>query len=481
MFKDVSSLVYHSDKVVPGCAFFAVRGAQTDGNEYIEEALEKGAKVIVTDAPVQKTADAVKEAGAELAVVSDVRKALAEASCEFFGRPSEKLFTVGITGTKGKTTTAFMTRGILEAAGIKTGLIGTISSGWEGNWTESTSTTPQSYEIQKLLKEMAGDGCKACVMEVSSQGLMQSRVWGIEFDAAVFTNISPDHIGTYEHKTFEEYLYWKSQLFKQTKMAIINRDDSFWKHIADECISCAVRTFGMEGINREPSDYEARDVKLCGGLSVLASEYTLDGKKIRLSMPGKFNVLNSLGALAAAECAGVSRETAAKALAGIKVRGRTEPVETGRDFTVLVDYAHNGAALSSLLKELRGYRPNRLIVVFGCGGGRDISRRREMGRAAAAFADFSIITSDNPRNEEPLEIINDITKEIALAGGAFRVVPDRRQAIFAALEIAGAGDIIVIAGKGHETYQITGKEKRHFDDREVVSGWAASLRGQNNA
>ncbi|MBQ4649678.1 MAG: UDP-N-acetylmuramoyl-L-alanyl-D-glutamate--2,6-diaminopimelate ligase [Firmicutes bacterium] len=484
MNKDILLPVYHSDKVRPGCAFFAVRGTQQDGNKFIEEALEKGAVMIVAENPDEKTAGAAEKAGARLVIVPDARKALAEASCEFFGRPSEKLFTVGITGTKGKTTTAFMVREILEEAGIRTGLIGTVISGHEGAWTESISTTPQSFEIQKMMREMADDGCRACVMEVSSQGLMQRRVHGILFDAAVFTNISPDHIGKNEHKNFQEYLYWKSQLFKQAKVAIINKDDSFWKYIADESTAREIRTFGTEKVCCGPVTYVARDIQLCSGpesTSGLAAEYILDNRKIRLNMPGKFNISNSLGAVAAAECIGISRKTAADALAKVKVRGRTEPVDVGRDFTVFVDYAHNGTALENLLKELREYRPQRIITVFGCGGGRDRNRRAEMGRTAAVFADFSIITSDNPRDEDPMEIIEDITNDMTLAGGLFRVIPDRQQAIWAALEMASEGDIVVIAGKGHETYQITGKEKRHFDDREVILRWAASCRGQDNA
>lgn len=475
--KDVKSLVYHSDKAAQGSVFFAVRGETCDGRGYIASALEKGAEVIVTDLVDEEIKGLVRMQGATLVQTEDTRKALSKASINYFDNPSSHLLTIGITGTKGKTTTAFMIKQIFEHAGIKTGIIGTVISGYDGCYEESTATTPQSYDVQRMLRSMVNADCKAVVMEVSSQGLMHQRVYGMEFDCTVFTNISPDHIGPGEHKNFEEYIYWKSMLFGQAKMAIINKDDSLWKSVAGHTSAKRIITFGTESTAVGDVTYRAENIVLFTSGEELGMEYVISGRKIMIPMPGIFNVSNSLAAVAAARAAGVSWDIIEEALRTVKIRGRTERVSAGHDFTVLVDYAHNGAALKSLLKSLREYEPARLIIVFGCGGGRDTNRRAEMSRAAAYFADFSIVTTDNPRQENPEDIIYDITKELNEAGASFKVVADRGQAIREALEMAVPSDIVVVAGKGHETYQITGKQKRHFDDREAILEWAAFGKG----
>jgi len=458
--KDVTSIVYHSDKVSAGSAFFAIKGAEDDGRKYIKQALEKGASVIVTDDREGARQAPGGACAAALAVVPDVRRALAAASANFFGRPAGGLLLIGVTGTKGKTTTAFMIKEIFEKAGIKTGIIGTVVNGCEGNFEEAVSTTPQSADIQRMLRNMADLGCRAVVMEVSSQGLMQQRIHGLEFDAAVFTNISPDHIGGNEHKDFEEYLYWKTMLFKQSKVAIINRDDIYWQIFSEtaEKQGRKVITFSAE---------DAEPVLVRNG-HILGTEFTAEGRRMKVSLPGEFNVYNALGAISVSRYFGVSTETCIEALAQIKVRGRAENVPFSEDFTVLVDYAHNGIALENLLRTLKEYRPFRLIAVFGCGGNRDPKRRSEMAQAASRFADFSVITSDNPRHEDPLAIIGDITASMDSCGGSYTVIPDRREAIEWAVKQGQPEDIIVIAGKGHETYQITGDVKTHFDDREII-------------
>ena len=468
--KDACALIYHSDKTVPGSAFFAINGTERDGRSYMESAAQKGACLIVTERGGPETDGLLKRLSAQYGLTAvyteSTRKALAAASAEFYGRPADELMLIGVTGTKGKTTTTFMVKEILEAAGIKTGIIGTVVSGYDGCYEEASNTTPQSTDIHSALRKMADAGCRAAVIEVSSQGLMQERTFGLNFDSAIFTNIYPDHIGGREHKNFEDYIYWKSRLFKQTKTAIINRDDPHWGYIAGEREADRIVTFSTAGDTS--ADYIASDIRLMWQRDILGVSFNTRGLEFVLGMPGKFNAANALGAAACAETLGVDMSIAAKALADVRVRGRTEQVDLNEDFTVLVDYAHNGPALESLLSTLREYEPARLIPVFGCGGERDRNRRFEMGRCAAELADFTVVTSDNPRREKPMDIIRDIISAMAEEEGSYTVIPDRREAIRWTVSQAQTGDIIIIAGKGHETYQITGEEKRHFDDREEV-------------
>ena len=468
--KDACALIYHSDKTVPRSAFFAINGMERDGRSYLESAAERGACLLVTERGGPETDALLKRLSAQYGLTAvyteNTRKALAAASAEFYGRPADHLMLIGVTGTKGKTTTTFMVREILEAAGIRTGIIGTVVSGYDGCYEEASNTTPQSADIHSALRKMADAGCSAAVIEVSSQGLMQERTFGLNFDSAIFTNIYPDHIGGREHKSFEDYIYWKSRLFKQTKTAIINRDDPRWEYIAGESEAEKLVTFSATG---DPmADYAASDISLHWQRDIMGVSFNLSNHEIFLGMPGKFNAANAVAAAACAETLGIGMDTSARALAGVRVRGRTEQVDLKEDFTVLVDYAHNGPALRSLLSTLREYEPARLIPVFGCGGERDRNRRFEMGRCAAELADFSVITSDNPRREKPMDIIRDIISAMAEEEGSYTVIPDRREAIRWTVSQAQTGDIIIIAGKGHETYQITGEEKHHFDDREEV-------------
>lgn len=476
--KDVKALVYHSDKTVPGSAFFAIRGEERDGKEYLEQAAGLGAHILVTDEQNQQMEKLLCRLGEVYGVtgvrVKDIRKALAAASAEFYGRPAEKLTLIGVTGTKGKTTTAFMIKEILEEAGIKTGIIGTVVSGYDGCYREAENTTPQSEDIHRTLSHMVDAGCKAAVMEVSSQGIMQDRTYGLNFDYAVFTNLYPDHIGAGEHKNLEEYICWKSRLFKQTKTALFNVDDFRWQDMARESTADRIVTFAVKSgdenrcTEARPADYKAENVLLRREKDLMGVGFTIGDREFFTGMPGRFNVYNALAAAACSASMDIPWECIQRALSKIKVRGRAEIVNLGQDFTVLVDYAHNGPALESLLKALREYEPARLIAVFGCGGNRDRNRRFEMGKAAAQLADFSVVTSDNPRHENPLDIIKDITRAMAQEEGSYIVIPDRREAICWTVSQAQTGDVIVIAGKGHETYQLLGSEKRHFDDRETV-------------
>lgn len=475
--KDVKALIYHSDNTVPGSAFFAISGDVWDGKDFMKKAAEKGASVLVTEETGEETDSLLRELNEKFGVtavrVEDTRKALALASAEFYRKPSEELLLIGVTGTKGKTTATFMIREILEEAGIKTGIIGTVVSGYEDCYEEASNTTPQSEDIHRALRKMADGGCKAAVMEVSSQGLMQHRTYGITFDTAVFTNLYPDHIGKGEHKNLQEYVFWKSMLFKQAKTAIINIDSDCRQYMIRESTAERILTFSADS-DKYPSkdekraDFEAENIVLRRKKDLLGVSFDVCGKEIIIGMPGRFNVSNALAAIAVARAHNIPWSCIQRALSRVKVRGRAEMVRLNEDFTVLVDYAHNGPALESLLRALREYEPARLIAVFGCGGNRDKNRRSEMGKAAAELADFSVVTSDNPRNENPMDIIHDITQTMSEEQGCYIVIPERYEAIKWIVSQAQTGDIIVIAGKGHETYQIIGGEKRHFDDREAI-------------
>ncbi len=469
---EVKNIAYHSKQVTKDSIFFAIKGHRDDGAKYMLEAADKGAAVIVIQAGDDIPSEVI-ERDVVLVEVENVRKSLARISSNFYGRPSEKMLVIGVTGTKGKTSVTYMIRHILQEAGIKTGLIGTVQSGFDGNWLDSDSTTPQSVDIQKYLFEMFLGECKAVVMEVSSQGLMQDRIEAIDFDIGVFTNISPDHIGDGEHGSFEEYLFWKSRLFRLCSRAVVNIDDSFWEDILKDNNPDQTLFFGRD----EKADFIAKDIELWRKGHVLGSKYTLFSKEpcgddkerlVELAMPGEFNIYNSLAAVTTTRALGIPWHIIFEGLKSVKIPGRVETVDIGSDFTVMIDYAHNGVALTNLLESLKRYEPGRIVLVFGCGGNRDRNRRFEMGGVAQKLADYIIVTSDNPRFENPEDIIADITSVMDLNDKKTVTIPDRKKAIEMAIKIAQEGDIIVIAGKGHEKYQIIDGNVSHFDDKEVV-------------
>lgn len=477
--KEIESLCYHSDEAKAGSIFFAAKGRDTDGRLYIKEAVKKGCSVIVAEEQEEPSfLNEIADRNVTVVTVKDVRLAMACMSARFYGNPSEELLVIGITGTKGKTSTCCMIWKILENAGVKTGIIGTVFTGSEGRLEESVNTTPQSVELQKNLRMMKDAGCKAVVMEVSSQGLMQKRTSFIDFDLGIFTNISPDHIGRGEHKDYEEYRRWKSELFKQCKVALLNGDDREAPFMEENSSAEKIFYYGRD----KKADFSMEQISLWSENGSLGVKYNLKAPEffkgesmVKGNLPGEFNAYNSAAAIAAVLILGIDREKAIRTVENIKIPGRAETVPVSDEFTVMVDYAHNGIALKSLLKSLRQYEHNRLIAVFGCGGDRDPSRRKEMGRAASELADIIIVTSDNPRSEDPLKIIEEIKSHIWEEKEVI-TIPDRREAIGKALETADKGDIIVIAGKGHETYQIIGEEVRHFDDREQILSFGKEKR-----
>lgn len=459
---EIKDIKNDSRKVNCGDLFFCISGAVSDGHKYAEDVIGKGASVLI----VEKDLDINIPDGVTVVKVDNSRYAMGYISSRFYKEPSKKLTVIGITGTKGKTTTTYMIREMLEAAGKKTGLIGTIEILDGVNKIHAENTTPESIVLHKTLKDMVDNGLEAVVMEVSSQGLMLDRVAGVDFDYGIFTNLSKDHIGPNEHKTFEEYMMWKAKLFTLCRVGIFNKDDAYMSEMVKDA-KCETVTYGMQ----PDSDYLADSYRLYNKDGVLGIEYSLKGRKnadIMVDLPGEFSIHNSLAAIAVADLMGVSMEDIKEILKGIKVRGRVEMIPISDEFTIMIDYAHNAMALESLLTSLKAYNPKRLVTLFGCGGNRSKDRRYEMGEVSGNISDFTIITSDNPRNEEPLDIINDIKIGMAKTKGRYVEIPDRKEAIRYAIMNAVKGDVIVLAGKGHEDYQEIKGVKHHMDERDLI-------------
>ena len=458
---EITTLVYDSRKVEKGSLFVCISGAVRDGHEFAGEVTEKGAVALLVEKEVSVPADVT------VIKVEDTREGLAKSSAAYFGHPAEELTTIGITGTKGKTTATYMVRSILEASGYKTGLIGTIETIIGEERIPAANTTPESYVVQESFRKMADAGCKCVVMEVSSQGLMLQRVGGFVFDYGIFTNLEPDHIGPNEHKDLADYIHCKSLLFRQCKTGIFNADDSHLEQIL-EGHTCEVETYGFS----EDADLRASDVQLVDKGGVLGVSYHMSGKlemDVEIDIPGKFSVYNSMTAISICRHFGVEKETILSALSEIRVKGRVEILPVSKNFTLMIDYAHNAMSLNSLLTTLKEYHPKRLVCLFGCGGNRSRDRRFEMGEVSSRLADLTIVTSDNPRREKPEDIIEDIVTGVKKADGEYLTIIDRKEAIRYAIENAKEGDVIVLAGKGHEDYQEINGEKYHMDEREIVA------------
>ena len=458
---EVTTLVYDSRKVEKGSVFVCISGSVRDAHDFIPDVVAKGAAAVIVEKDVEL------QEGVTYIKVANSRLALACMSAAYFDHPARKLKTIGITGTKGKTTTTYMVKSILESAGIKTGLIGTIESIVGEKRIPSANTTPESYRVQELFHEMVEAGLDAVVMEVSSQALMLHRVSGFMFDIGVFTNLEPDHIGENEHKDFADYMHCKSLLFRQCKLGIFNGDSEHLEGIL-KGHTCEVETFGYGKNN----DLVADGVELKKDHGALGVRYHVSGLMnfdVEVNVPGSFSVYNSLTAIAICHHFGVDVEKIKHALLHVSVKGRIEIVPVTKRYTIMIDYAHNAMALESLLTTLREYEPGRLVCLFGCGGNRAKSRRYEMGEVSSRLADLTVVTSDNPRNEEPMDIINDILVGVHKADGAYVTIPDRKEAIAYCMKNAQDGDIIVLAGKGHEDYQEICGVKHHMDERELIA------------
>ncbi len=488
---EVSDLSNNSGKVQEGTLFFCIPGARFDGHAFAKDAADRGAGVLVVERIPEELTGADLSAAAKtpvLVMVRDARYAMAMISAAFYGHPASRMKTIGVTGTKGKTTTTYLIRSILQAAGYKVGLIGTIETVYGDFRKNAENTTPESMELQETFRDMADAGVEAVVMEVSSQALKLHRTQGILFDVGVFTNLSPDHIGPAEHESFEDYLSCKSRLFRQCRTGVFNGDDPHLGKIL-EGHSCTVETFGLSpfldlyAVSPELTRKEGRPgirftakgpgVSSFAGIEISAGENGASGEngalEIEASLPGAFNAYNILCAMSAVRHFGVSAEALKSGIRNCLVKGRIELVESGGDYTLLIDYAHNAVALESVLKTLREYRPHRLVCLFGCGGNRSKLRRFEMGEVSGKLADFTIITSDNPRYEEPAAIIADIRTGIEKTDGKYVEIPDRKEAIRYAMTHAEPGDIVILAGKGHEDYQEIEGHKYPMDERVIVS------------
>lgn len=473
--REIASLTCDSRKTSPGALFFCIKGCQADGHDYARAAASKGAAAIVCSRDVRLPA------GSAAAVLrtEDTAKAMGAMAAAFYGWPDRQLLTVGVTGTKGKTTTTYMIKSILEEAGIKTGLIGTVEIHTGKEIIKSEYTTPGAIDLQRYLRDMADSGCRAAVIEVSSQALKLGRTEPIYFDCGVFTNIEEDHISPHEHRDFADYAACKAKLFGQCRTGVANGDDPKLPLITAGA-ACPVSTFGFGSGNH------LRAARFCPMRlpEALGSEFRLESEDgaadVILAMPGRFNCSNALAAISACRQLGVPAETAAKALRKTRVPGRQEMFAMDLSRMILVDYAHNGMGLAGLLQSLREYRPSGLTCVFGCGGNRDPGRRKKMGAAAANYADQIIVTSDNPRDEDPKAIIGDIIEEIEKYEAPFQVIEDRGSAIEEAVRGCRAGEITVICGKGHEDYQILGDKTIHFDDREAVLASIEKVKHEQN-
>lgn len=458
--QEVADVVYDSRKAAPGVVFVCMKGTRNDSHDFIPEVLAAGVTVLVTEHQV--------EVPAEVTVirVHNGREALAGLSAARFGYPAGRMMMIGVIGTKGKTTTTHMIKAIMEAAGKKTGMIGTNGVYIGEEHYPTVNTTPESYDLHRYFLQMVEAGCECCVMEVSSQAFKMHRVDGIMYDYAVFTNISPDHIGPDEHEDFEEYLYYKTRIFHQARFALINQDDEHFDAIKEDAV-CDYSSFSL----REEARFEANNIHYVSEPEFVGLEFTITGAyllTVRVNIPGKFNVYNALAATAVALSAGVPAEKILHALEHLRIDGRMEIVHTCEKFCVIVDYAHNAVSMESLLETLREYHPKRLVCVFGCGGNRSKDRRYSMGEIGGKLADLSIITADNSRFEKVEDIIADIRDSIEKTGGTFIEILDRREAIAYSITHAEEGDMIAVIGKGHEDYQEIEGVRYPFLDRAVV-------------
>lgn len=456
----VTSVVNDSRKIEKGCLFICIKGASFDGHTFAKEAADKGAAVLVVEESVEVPKHVT------VIQVENSRYAMAFISAAWFGHPAKELTTIAVTGTKGKTTTTYMIQSLLEKAGHKTGVIGTIEVVIGDKHIAVNNTTPESYDIHRYFREMVEAGCDAVVMEASSQGFKLDRTAGIVFDYGLFTNLSPDHIGPNEHKDFEEYLQCKAKLFTQCKKGFANLDDEHFSAITAHA-ACPIQTFGLA----KEADLRAENISLTRATDFLGVDFDVRGLlqgRISCGVPGTFNVHNALGAICIALELGADLSMINDALKTFTVKGRVQIIPTGYEYTLIVDYAHNAVALESILNTLREYHPARLISLFGCGGNRSKLRRFEMGEVSGRLSDLTIITSDNPRFEEPQAIIDDILTGMKKTKGKYISIIDRREAISYVMHHAQPGDIVILAGKGHETYQEIKGKKYHMSEEEIV-------------
>lgn len=457
----VKEVVYDSRKAGEETVFVCMKGTNVDSHDFIPTVLAAGTKALVVEREVPGIPENVT-----VLKVENGRNALALLSAARFGYPAEKMVTIGVTGTKGKTTTTYMIKSILEACGKKVGLIGTNGAVIGDKHYATKNTTPESYILEQYFDEMVKAGCEYMVMEVSSQSYLMHRVDGLTFDYGLFLNISNDHIGPGEHESFEEYLYYKKQLLKHCKTAIVNEDDEHFDEIVKGAPS-KIYTFSLE----RPADFEASGIRYVTASDFVGLVFQMMGSyelEVKVNVPGRFNAANALAAVAVCSFFDLPKPKVSHGLENLKIDGRMEIAYKSSKMTVIVDYAHNAVSMESLLRTLRDYKPKRLVCVFGCGGNRAKERRYSMGEIGGKLADFCIITEDNSRYEDVQEILTDIKVGLSMTSGTYIEIPDRRKAIEFAVSHAREGDMIAIIGKGHEDYQEIKGVRYPFLDRQVV-------------
>lgn len=453
--REITSIEYDSRRVKEGALFVAIKGYRTDGHLFVADAIKNGAAAVLCEEYSENWAIPV-------AVTEDTRKGLAVASANFYGNSASRLKIIGVTGTNGKTTVTYLIKKVLDLVGIKTGLIGTNQNMIGDEVIETGRTTPESADLHKFFKRMEENGVTHVVMEVSSHALALSRVYGIEFETGIFTNLTQDHLDF--HNSMDDYFKAKAMLFDVCRNCCVNTDDE-WGRIISKTVSIPLMSYGIE----KEADIKAENTKLSAKNIKFTINYEGQEHEIRLGIPGYFSVYNALAAVSACLCAGIDIEDIKKGLILAQgVKGRAEVVPLPAKFTVIIDYAHTPSGLENIINTVKGFAAGRTICVFGCGGDRDRTKRPKMGRIAGELADFCIVTSDNPRSEDPEAIINDIIAGMSGLDSKYSVVGDRTKAIEEAIRMAGEGDVIILAGKGHETYQILRDRTIDYDERIIV-------------
>lgn len=466
---DINKIEYNSQKIEQNDIFVAIKGYKEDGNDYIKEAVEKGAVCIVTE----DNLDASKLPNITIVRVQNSRIALSLIASKYYDFPARKLKLIGITGTKGKTTTAYMIRDILNASGKKTGMIGTIYNTYGNVCIEASRTSPESLDLQKLLKDMVDAQMEYVVMEVSSHSLVLDRVYGLHFAIGIFTNLSQEHLDF--HGTMDNYLLAKSKLFEMCDFALVNGDDIHTPRLK-KMIKCKTATFGLDNA----VNITASDVRINNNNVEFKMYVNKMLETIVINIPGRFTVYNALAAIGTCSLLGAQMDAILLALSNIKVPGRSEIIDVQKTFTVMVDYAHNPSSLEAILSSIKKYVKGRIICVFGCGGNRDKEKRPMMGEISGRLADFTVITTDNPRNEDPSIIMKEIEDGVKKTKGLYKIIENRKDAIAFAMRIAWKNDLVLIAGKGHETYQELKNGKRiDFDERKVVKDIANKMPDKN--
>ena len=469
--KEITGLERDSKEIKKGFLFVAIKGFAVDGHEYIEEAIENGAVAVMIEEGCDLKSLKISQ-DVTIVMAKNTREGLAICSSNFYGNPSRKFKLIGVTGTKGKTTTTFMIKEILEKAGKKVGLIGTIATYINGEKIkDSDRTTPESIELQRDFAQMAEAGVEAVVMEVSSQSLKLHRVDGCEFDIVLFTNFSEDHISPKEHPDMKDYFDSKLKLFKMCKTGIVNVDDLHGAKVPALFPDDNITTYGIDNFAK----VLAKDITITNSYVDFKVKITDRNERVKTCIPGRFSVYNSLAAICVAQKFGVSPEIVKEALAEVRVPGRSELVNNKRELPIMIDYAHSPESLENILQAVKSYTRGKVISVFGCGGDRDSGKRPIMGEISGRIADFTFITSDNPRTEDPQKIVEQIEEGMKKTKGKYKVVVDRVEAIKEAIKMATKRDIIVLAGKGHEPYQEINGVKHPFDERIIVNDIIAEL------